>query len=259
MEERRTEGFRHRIENMFPNSGLIMLLLHSPLFSFFFFGFIAFIIFLALFLPKMWVQTPDGFDPVVKISGLDRVQAWSLSRSARKREAEGKFDEAILTWRMAAGNNLANPESVRGLLSATLLAEDRAKHASTVGQFSYWLLRITETNAADVRFVVETLDGHEMQDTGAQIMKGLGDALPDDLRPTFVKWLFDLGDYQAFSAAGLRTSRNRSVSIRSYRSTPMLGKQGGVMTRERPWLRKSVLMPPWLQIPLRRLCAFGWQ
>src|SRR5258707_10175088 len=51
-------------------------------------------VFLALFLPKMWTVSPPGFKPVLKVSGLDLVQAWSLKRSAVKAAASGKNKDA---------------------------------------------------------------------------------------------------------------------------------------------------------------------
>src|SRR5687767_1739004 len=76
----------------------------------------AFLLFLTVlagalsFLPKIWVTSPKGFLPVVKISLLDRVQAGSLKRSARKAAAAGRFDEASYAWQAALANNRADAE-----------------------------------------------------------------------------------------------------------------------------------------------------
>ena len=37
----------------------------------------------AVLLPKMVRSTPDGFLPVIHVRALDKLQAWSLARSAR--------------------------------------------------------------------------------------------------------------------------------------------------------------------------------
>jgi hypothetical protein len=53
-------------------------------------------VFLAAVLPKIWTATPDGFLPVVRISGLDLVQAWSLRRSAEKFERQGQLADCMV-------------------------------------------------------------------------------------------------------------------------------------------------------------------
>jgi hypothetical protein len=66
---------------------------------------VLFLVFLGLFLPKMYTSTPDGVIPAYTMSGLDVLQAWSLARTARAQEKAGKFNEALLSWRAAIQNN----------------------------------------------------------------------------------------------------------------------------------------------------------
>src|SRR5437763_1849751 len=78
--------------------------------------FVLVFVFLGLFLPKMWKTSKPGFVPVIKVSGLDLVQAWSLKRTAVKASAAGRFEEANLAWQGALANNRADPDLVRGAL-----------------------------------------------------------------------------------------------------------------------------------------------
>src|SRR5262249_53874179 len=103
-------------------------------------------VFFALFLPKIWKTTPTGFRPIVKVSGLDLVQAWSLKRTALKAEQAGQFDEANYAWQAALANNPANKDLVRGSLNCVLRDPHRREHALQALGYAYWLLKLTGTN-----------------------------------------------------------------------------------------------------------------
>src|SRR5258706_14787160 len=68
---------------------LLRLLLFKFWFRMAFLALVFLMVFLSLFLPKVWRTSPPNFLPVVKVSGLDLVQAWSLQRTARKQMAAG--------------------------------------------------------------------------------------------------------------------------------------------------------------------------
>src|SRR5262245_6348141 len=112
---------------------------------------LAFLLFLTvlvgalLFLPKIWVTSPKGFLPVVKISLLDRVQAGSLKRTARKAAVAGHFDEASYAWQSALANNRADAEAARELLRNFLDHEQAIKRAPYIVPHAVWLLRLSGT------------------------------------------------------------------------------------------------------------------
>ena len=86
----------------------------------------------------MWTVSPPGFKPVLKVSGLDLVQAWSLKRSALKAAAAGKDDDAAYAWQAAIANDAADPDLFRGSLRH-LLNTRRVSQKSigtAVGQIS---------------------------------------------------------------------------------------------------------------------------
>jgi len=52
----------------------------------------------AILLPKGFRSTSEGFLPVIHVALLDKIQARSLSKSARSSETAGQMDAAILGW-----------------------------------------------------------------------------------------------------------------------------------------------------------------
>ena len=75
----------------------------------------------ALYVPKFWRVTPDSFNPVVKISGLDVTQAWSLSRTALRQEKEGQPELAFHAWQAAVANYPTHIGYIRSAIANTTL------------------------------------------------------------------------------------------------------------------------------------------
>ena len=120
---------------------------------------------LGLVLPKIWITSPKGFLPVIKVSGLDLLQAWSLRRAAARAEAGGHPTEAIRTWVGAVANDAANPDGVRGLLRTLTQMPLPDRTWLPVGlQQAGNLLRLTQTNLADLELATRfyaRYDQHE--------------------------------------------------------------------------------------------------
>src|SRR5262245_31446968 len=125
MDEDRKAKWAAKLEN-FP---LLRILLLEKWFRLAFLLFLTVFIGAALFLPNIWVTSPKGFLPVVKVSLLDRVQAQSLKRTARKASASGRYDEASYAWQLAMANNRADAEASRELLRIFLEHEHAIKQA----------------------------------------------------------------------------------------------------------------------------------
>ena len=109
MDEPGNNDFKLDLANRFVYFPLARLLIFSFWFRLIFAGFLLFLVFLALFLPRIWRTTPPGFLPVIKISGLDMAQAWSLRRSALRSTKAGDLDQATYAWQAAVARNPANP------------------------------------------------------------------------------------------------------------------------------------------------------
>ncbi len=120
---------------------------------------------IGLLLPKIWLTTPDGFLPEVRISWLDVLQARSLRRSAEKLAAAGRMSEAAAAWRSAIANHPGNPDLCRGALR--LLADQERPLEDELPRgygTALWLLRLTGTNRTDLGLVLRFLDRYQLDD-----------------------------------------------------------------------------------------------
>src|SRR5687767_12210407 len=89
---------KRELGNKLIYSPFIRLVLFNVWFQLAFGAAVLVTIFIALYLPKIWVVSPEGFLPEVKVSGLDMTQNWSLKRAARKAMAEREFNRAGQSW-----------------------------------------------------------------------------------------------------------------------------------------------------------------
>lgn len=104
---------------------------------------------LGLALPKVLVVTPADFNPVIKVSALDLLQARMLGKTARKLESEGRPKEALVAWAGALGNNPANVNNLRSFVEFTLREEGLERRWITIGaQQGHWLVSLVGTNDA---------------------------------------------------------------------------------------------------------------
>lgn len=182
-------------------SPFLRLILFNFWFRVAFVGFVLLVLFLALFLPRIWTVTPPGFLPVIKISGLDMTQAWSLKRSALRAMAAGDFEKACYAWGGAVANNPANPELIRGELRNVLRlprAEPRLVGAA-VGH-TLWLLRLTGTNQTDAELVTEVYDRLQLHDLALRLLEPSRDQLTSRQTAAYLKSLFHTGRMKEFSS-----------------------------------------------------------
>ena len=101
--------------------------------------------------PKIWVTSPPGVFPIIKVNGIDLLKARSLKQTAVAATAAGKTEDAIQAWHAARDNNEADLEVNRGLL-ATLAGQPKPELGwlRLMGVTSDWLLRLSGTNQADL-------------------------------------------------------------------------------------------------------------
>jgi predicted Zn-dependent protease len=151
-----------------------------------------------LFLAKIWTASPKGFDPVIKLSGLDYVQAWSLRQTALKQQAEGRFDDALYSWRVAIANNPVNPDLIRGCLNHLLDGTDKRKCTPAAVSYSRWLMRLTETNLADLELSVRLYEHFGVDDLTVRTVSLYGKQLSPTLEGCYLKALFNRRAYDEF-------------------------------------------------------------
>lgn len=145
----------------------------------------------ALYLPKLWTASPDGFLPVVKISALDKTQNWALKRSAREQMKSGNFKLAAQSWEAAVAQNPADTEALRGFIANTLNLEQTDRHIfrSTVSQMN-WLMRLSGTNSADVELTARVCEKFKWHDVAIYYLGNAGVHLPATAEAVYLKALF---------------------------------------------------------------------
>jgi predicted Zn-dependent protease len=179
---------------------------------------------LGLALPKIWVTSPKGFLPVIKVSGLDLVQAWSLQRTARQAMAAGKYDEAAHAWRSAFANNPANPRLARGALENYLRMGRPGAESGAAVQRSLWLLRLTQTNATHLELAARVFERNQLHDFLLDLLEPRKETLSPALEAIYLRSLFHQGQMDEFAqrweqnAAQLGTDRELALYEAAYRA-----------------------------------------
>lgn len=178
---------------------LLKLLVLKPWFRTVFLAAVGFGVFVALFLPKIWRTSPDGFTPVIVVSGLDMSQAWSLKRTARKAAASGDFENAGHSWQMAVAQNPADFEGLRGYLDnfVKISRPQQSSAKMAINQMG-WLLRLGRTNAADLDRVAAVCDRFNWHEIAAYFLGGAQDRLPKKAEIAYIKALFHEGRFDRF-------------------------------------------------------------
>lgn len=152
-------------------------------------------------IPKVWRSTPADFEPVVKISVIDKVQAWALRRGAERNEAEGKIDAALLSWQTAFANDPGDIELARGWVRFRDRHEISPREIRAAVFPGAWLLRLGKTNQADVPSVAVLYAKCHLDREVVQLLSGSISPLTPDLQVLRVKSLFNLGDIPAYAKA----------------------------------------------------------
>ena len=206
------EDFKLDLANRFVYFPLVRVLIFSVWFRVAFAGFFLLLLFLALFLPRIWTVTPAGFLPVYKRSGLDMAQAWSLKRSALRAMNAGQFDRAAYSWEAAVERNPANAELIRGALRNTLqLPRPGPKQqGAAIGQ-SLWLLRLTGTNAADLELVTRIGDKFQLYDLLLALLGPRAERLTPAEETVYLKALFHSGQMAPFASRWERLPQDSTV------------------------------------------------
>lgn len=152
------------------------------------------ILFLALYLPKIWTLSPDGFLPVVKASGLDLTQARILKKSAAEAEARRDFDHANYCWQSAIVRNAADAHAIRGFLKNVLNLPDPDRRTVGVAyNQSIWLLRLEKTNSLDAELCIRIYNHFRWPDLVVQNFSGRAEDLTPAGRAGYLKALFNTG------------------------------------------------------------------
>lgn len=180
-------------------SRTFLFLFHDVWFRVFVISALLAVVFLSLFLPKIWVRTPPNFQPPLKASGMNLMQAWRLKRVAAGLQSAGQVNRAIDAWTVAELNDPGDPDIPRGALR-TLLLTTKADHEQLFYGYerSIHLLRLTGTNAADLELVAQFFFSRNIH----QYLEGFIPPSQTNLGPSAAAALlataFDRNDMKAF-------------------------------------------------------------
>ncbi len=158
-----------------------------------------FLVFLGLFLPKIYRSTPEGVSPAIKMSGLDVVQAWALARTARAQQAAGNFSEALLSWRAAIVNNPGRPEYSEGLVRMVVEYPAAKREFLAPGaSFAMWNLQLTQTNDTSLELAAKLFAKYSLDDYAVGLLSTRSTNLTPTLAGIFLKSLFHLNRMDQF-------------------------------------------------------------
>jgi lipopolysaccharide biosynthesis regulator YciM len=183
---------RERIEPKLIYSPFLRLIVFNVWFQLGFLAVMLTLISAALYLPKMWRVSPDRFEPIVRISGLDMTQDWALKRSARQLESAGDFIKAADAWQGAVAQNPADISAMRGFLGSCLKLKARNAdfNGRVLGQMQ-WLLRINSTNSTDVDLIARVCDHFDWYDAAGYFLAHVPEErLSETADAVLVKTLF---------------------------------------------------------------------
>jgi tetratricopeptide (TPR) repeat protein len=201
-----TEERKRRLVERFGGSPFLVFIFDHWFGAFalvFLFGVIA----LSLFLPRIWRQTPDGFSPVIRVSGLDLWQARSLRKTALKEAAAGRKEEAVHAWRSAIANSSADVSLLRqGLGYVASLPNPPDEHIEFAINYSFWLLRLGGTNAADAELSFRLLTTYGMEDQVVRLGSLLEEVLTSDASKLLLTAFFNEGKVVDFDRLWRRHS-----------------------------------------------------
>lgn len=173
-------------------------------------------------LARVWRVTPDSL-PVVRISGLDGLQARALRRNAAAAEAAGDFVAARKGWQAALANNPADVNALRGVLRSVMETIDAKPAQAATIQQALWLLTLGETNRADLSLAVAVLGRLESDD----LALSLGDSRAADL---------DDAAYTALTEASFRQNRTERFGALWQARAAMLDKDPEAALYRAAWL-----------------------
>ena len=189
---------------------------------------------------KIWTATPPWIKPPVKISWLDRAQAWSLRRAAEKFEKQGLWEDASTCWNLAFANNPGDTRPLRRSLESNLERPIAPMMARMAAYDVYRLLLLTGTNQADVARSAHVLDHCRMYEENVWILFPMRtNGIPAGAEGPYLRALFHTGKEREFEAQWEKTPeavrREPIVSLYGSALSNLQGKGEGWADFDSRW------------------------
>jgi hypothetical protein len=187
---------------------LVRSLLYSVWFRLFFLAFLSLPVVLPLALTKIWRTTPAGFQPIVRISGIDWMQARSLRRTAVQELQNGKVRDGIISYGAALANNPADLKLVRGFLRQIIEHVDPPEFQGPALSRAFWLLRLTQTNLVELELAATVFEKYGIDHYLISLLKPQQSKLTPPLQKHYLLALFkdgQLGEFDRFWSSPTRS------------------------------------------------------
>ena len=141
---------------------------------------------------KVWPTTPEGFEPSIKVSLLDKLQSWALHRSAVDHAAKKEMEASLHSWHASMINDPGNID-VMGEYFDFLLEQDLQRLAVVdAAQSGLWYLRLTSTNRTAVRRVSRVFDFYGHHDLNRFFLDEIREDLDQKSESSFLNRLFSM-------------------------------------------------------------------
>jgi hypothetical protein len=113
----------------------------------------------------------------------------------------GDVVQAGYAWQAAMARNPADPELVRGALRYVLELDPpgQQQQGAVISQ-AFWLMRLTETNAADLELVSRAFEKLQFYDLLVGLLRPREDQLTATEKATYLKALFRSGQMELFAS-----------------------------------------------------------
>lgn len=167
--------------------------------------------------PRIFRTSPDGFNPVIRVSGVDLLKARSLRKTAVAEDAAGRKEEAIQAWIAALASNQADPTLSRGLL--TTLSSQKSPDLAWLRQVnsaSDWLLRLTGSNHTDLEIAARANAAYGQWDWIIQRLGSTNAPRTEVTTPILLAALFEQGAMNRFAeewAAHHEQAKNNAQAV----------------------------------------------
>ena len=147
-------------------------------------------------------SSPKGFQPVIRISVLDWLQARALGRSAKASEAKNDFTAAKMSWQLATANDRGNRKWLRGWLANIMhekpswrLRRDSLLYISHL----QWLSQTNRPiNRADFALIANALEHCRLYPGVWDLFEFEKDFVSPEEKAPLLRSLFHLGDHKRF-------------------------------------------------------------
>jgi hypothetical protein len=209
----------------FKYTPLLRLLLFKPSVQLLILGLVLLGTGLFLFLAPLWRVTPLDVKPVVKISGLTYLQAWSLKRSANRELASGRFNNAVFAWHAAVEHNPSDIIAIKGLVGTLLQGEPSQNQVSMAVTHVQWMMRLMHTNVDSLTTAAALGDRFGLHAWVGEYLARNEDRLTPPLQAAYLRCLIHTRQVTQFPTrwARLSESTKSTMEMQLYRAAYTLG------------------------------------